>query len=458
MMPTNSTSTQQASSTRFNTPPVTEYWSQFEEQLLDGRFPLNKYAGSFQSGALFLSELDGREERRVVVKLVSAAASDAQVLAASWSLAHSLQHPNVARVYATAQASLGGLRVVYAVTDYAEESLDSILKERCLIESEARELLEASAQALGFLQSKGLLQGSLEPSAIVAVGDSIKLVSDHLMPVPEGRALRRELGPYDAPEVVTAGLSPASDVWALGAILYQALTRRLPAVPDHAAMLALPQPFAGILPNCLAKDPGQRWTPRSILTALGGARLESAPVTRQAAPPNTAKLVPAVSRAAWWKIAIAALAAVLLFVVWFATRSPATRRDSAVPPPAAGRANPAQRAPMASQPAPVSGRVSPFTPPAAQPRLGESPARARQRTIWRVVVYTYSTAAEAEKKAAANNRRWPDLHAAVFSPADHPPVLVVVGGTMDRDAANQLRRRLLAAGFPSDTYISNYSR
>ncbi len=458
MMPTNPTSTQQASSTRFNAAPVSDFWSQFEQQLLAGQFPLNKYAGSFHSGAIFLSELDSREGQRVAVKLVSAAASDAQELAASWTIAYSLQHPNVVRVYATGQASLGGLRVLYAVTDYAEESLDSILEERCLSEGEARELLDAFAHALGFLHSKGLLHGSLEPSAIVAVGNAIKLVSDHVIPVPERRALRCELGPYDAPEVGSAGRSPASDVWALGAILYQALTRRLPAATNHSAMLVLPQPFARILPNCLAPDPGQRWTPRSILGALGGVRPEFTPVARQALPANIATLVPAMSRAAWWKIAIAALAVVLLFGAWFATRSRPSKRAAAAIPPAASRVKPAQQALVASQPAPITGKVSPFTPPAAQPRLAESRAGERQRTIWRVVVYTYSTAAEAEKKAAAINRRWPDLHAAVFSPADHPPVLVVVGGTMDRDTANQFRRRVLASGFPSDTYVNNYSR
>ena len=176
MMSTNSTP--QASTTRFNTAPATEFWSQFEEQLLDGRFPLQKHVGGFQSGAIFLSELGGGEQQRVAVKLVSAAASDAQWLGSSWRIAHSLQHPNLVRVYATAQASLGGLRVVYAVTDYAEESLDGILEERCLTESEALELLVASAHALGFLHIKGLLPGLLEPSSIVAVGDAVKLACD----------------------------------------------------------------------------------------------------------------------------------------------------------------------------------------------------------------------------------------------------------------------------------------
>ncbi|MGA7415146.1 MAG: hypothetical protein WBW33_32040 [Bryobacteraceae bacterium] len=455
-MPTNSTP--QTSAARFSAAPATQYWSQFEEQLLDGRFPLNKHVGRFQSGAIFLSELEGGEHQRVTVKLVSAASSDAQWLGSSWRIAHGLQHPNVVRVYATGQTSLGGLRVVYAVTDYVDESLDCVLEERSLTESEARELLEASARALGLLHGKGLLQGSLEPSAIVAVGDAIKLISDHLMPIADGRAIRPQPGPYDAPEVATSGRSPASDVWALGSILYQALTRRLPAAADDPAMLALPQPFARILPNCLAPDLSRRWMPRAIEGALGNGRNEPAVVARLAAPLNSATLLPTVNRAAWWKIAVAAVAILLLSVAWFAKTSRATI-PAAPPTPAASQViKPARPVPAAPNPAPISGKVSPFTPPAAQPRLAESPARARQRTIWRVVVYTYSTAAEAEHKAAALNRRWPDLHAAVFSPADHPPVLVVVGGTMDRDAANQLRQRLLASGFPSDTYVNNYSR
>ena len=375
MMPTNSTSTHQASSTRVNTPPATEFWVQFEEQLLDGRFPLNKYAGSFQSGAVFLSELGGQEEPRVVVKLVSAAAGDAQALASSWSIAHTLHHPNLVRVYATGQASVGGLRMVYAVTDHADEGLDSIIQLRSLSESEARELLESSAHAVDFLQGRGLLHGSLEPSAIVAVGDAIKLETDHVIPAAQGRTVRRELDPYDAPEVLAAGRSVASEIWALGAILYRALTRRLPGAPDAPAMSALPQPFAAILPNCLANDPAQRWTPRSIVDALGGVQPGFTPIPRQHAPPNTATLLPTESRPAWWKISIVALAVLLLFIAWFAIRSRTDEAGGRHPPACCQPSKAGQQPHVAGPTGADAGKVSPFTPPATQPRLAESPAR-----------------------------------------------------------------------------------
>src|SRR5271165_2997952 len=415
MMPTNSAP--QASSSRLSAAPETEFWSQFEEQLLDGRFPLRKFVSGFQTGATFLSQLDGPEQQRVAVKVVSAAARDAQWLSLSWGLAQRLQHPNVVRVYATAQASLGGLRVVYAVTDYADESLECILEERSLTESEGRELLLTCSHALHFLHRKGLIHGSLEPSAIVAVGEAIKLLSDHLTPISEGRAVRRELGQYDPPEVATAGRSPASDVWALGAIVYQALTRQLPATASHSAMLALPQPFATILPNCLTRDPGQRWMPSAIEGALPGAASDSAPVTSKVTPAKIATLSPMASGVAWWKIAGPALGVLLLLVVWFAKASRPVQPAPAATPPSASRAKPAQPIPAPPRPAPITVKVSPFTPPAAKTRLAEeSPVHAQQRSIWRVVVYTYSTAAEAERKAAAINRRWPELHASVFSP------------------------------------------
>jgi len=453
-------STAQASIGGASAEPAKEFWGQFDGQLLDGRFPLQKYLGGFQTGAIFHSRLDGQGQQRVAVKLVSAAASDAQWLSSSWSLAQTLNHPNLVRVYATAQASLGGLRVVYAVTDDADETLESILEERSLTEAEARELLLTSASALSFLHGNGLLQSSLNPWSIVSVGESIKLLSDHLIPVTKGRDARREPGPYDAPEVATAGCSPASDVWALGATAFQALTQRLPAAAESSAMLALPPPFATILPNCLERDPGQRWLPRSIESALRGAASESAPATgavlaKMAVPVRA----PAVRGVAWWKITVASLALLLLLVAWFEKTSRRAPRNAPAIPPSASRVKPPQPTTDPPKPAPTIGKVSPFTPPDTQRKLAEeSPPHAQRRSIWRVVVYTYSTAAEADRKSAVINRKWPAFHASVFSPADHPPVLVVVGGPMDRDAANHLRRQLLASGFPSDTYVNNYSR
>src|SRR5664279_3546817 len=91
-----------ASVSEVNIPAPGEFWIQFEEQTLDGRFPLLKFVDAFQTGAVFLSRLEGQQQY-VAVKMVSAAKPDAQYLGLSWKIAEALQHPNVVRVYATGQ-------------------------------------------------------------------------------------------------------------------------------------------------------------------------------------------------------------------------------------------------------------------------------------------------------------------------------------------------------------------
>lgn len=445
-----------------NTPAPGEFWIQFEEQTLDGRFSLLKFIDAFQTGAVFLSRLEGQQQF-VAVKMVSMAVTDAQYLGLSWKIAEQLQHPNLVRVYATGQASLGGLRVVYAVTDYWDESLDRILAERSLTPQEARDLMLNGAHALDFLHGKGLLQACLGPSAVVAVGDAIKLSSDHLVPVGQGRTLHRSPQPDDAPELSSAGASPASDIWGLGATVYTALTQRQPSTADRSAILALPAPFSEILSHCLLANPAQRWTTGAIEGALGAPRLgtsKSSYAAPPAAKPTFARVIEPTSRKggiASWKVAIAAVAVLLaLFVIVISLRrparvAPATSQTVAREQPSVPPAPPAKAAE-------VTGKVSPFVPPAEQSKApARSPANSNSRSVWRVVVYTYKTSEEAERKVASLNQRWPELHVAVFAPSDHPPILVVVGGPMNRDGATRLRRTLVASGFPSDTYINNYS-
>ena len=64
-----------------------------------------------------------------MVKVVAATSRRATRRAASWRLAQELQHPNLIQVYGSGSAIMAGLRVVYAVMDYGDVTLERILRE-----------------------------------------------------------------------------------------------------------------------------------------------------------------------------------------------------------------------------------------------------------------------------------------------------------------------------------------
>ena len=79
--------------------------------------------------------------------------------------------------------------------------------------------------------------------------------------------------------------------------------------------------------------------------------------------------------------------------------------------------------------------------------------------VWRVVVYTYDGAADAENGARLVNQKHPDLKAEVFSPnGNSGPYLVVIGGQMNREDAIMLRQKARQLGLPHDTYAQNYKQ
>jgi eukaryotic-like serine/threonine-protein kinase len=80
------------------------------------------------------------------------------------------------------------------------------------------------------------------------------------------------------------------------------------------------------------------------------------------------------------------------------------------------------------------------------------------RAMWRVIAYTYTSRAAAEKKARAINGKWPDLHPQVFVPGGaNGMYLVALGGRMTREEALDLRKLAHGKGLPRDTYVQNYS-
>jgi TonB family protein len=155
--------------------------------------------------------------------------------------------------------------------EYAEENLGQILPQRPLTPEETRDLLEPALDALAFIHGKGLVHGRLKPSNVMAAQDQLKLSSDSLMKVGEPVAGSARASAYDAPEIATGKISPASDSWSLGVTLMEALTQRLPAreigmgepMPE-----TVPAPFMGIAHCCLRRDPERRCSAADIAARL----------------------------------------------------------------------------------------------------------------------------------------------------------------------------------------------
>ena len=262
-------------------------------RLIDGRFTLLTWLGGSQYSGVFLTELQGQQQK-ASIKLIPADAPDAEAHSSGWASASALSHPHLMRLFQTGTAEIDGVRLLYAVSEYSDEDLSQILPERPLTPTEAREMLDPVLDALSYLHSKGFVHGHLKPSNILVVDNQVKLSSDSLHGA--GRLARHiPEDIYSAPETATGTISAASDVWALGVTLVEALTQhppvwekskhKEPVVPE-----SLPQPFADIARECLRPDPARRCTlsyvklrldPGSMLPAVPSKASETKPARRR---------------------------------------------------------------------------------------------------------------------------------------------------------------------------------
>ncbi len=138
--------------------------------------------------------------------------------------------------------------------------------------------------AMHYLHRHRMLHLDLKPANIVAVGRIAKVLDLSQARPPGNGVAKWGTHEYMAPEQVCGGrFSPATDVWGIGCVLYEAATGRQ-AFPTNApgkyyAQLNSPTPpltryrrvpgaFAALVAWCLASDPTARPTVASVMTLL----------------------------------------------------------------------------------------------------------------------------------------------------------------------------------------------
>jgi TonB family protein len=270
---------------------MTEVWTKWEGQAINGVFPLRRFLSASDHSAVFLTEYKAQNLPNAALKLVPAIPALAQAQLSHWTTATTLAHPHLIRLFEAGRCQLGGLQFLFVVMEYAEQTLSQILLQRALTPGEVREMLPPTLSALAFLHSKNLVHGQLKPSNILAVNDQLKLASDSVRPAGGSTATIAGSSLYDPPEAKHHSFSAAGDIWGLGITMAEALTQHLPSWPDSKSETvsfpaALPSTFVAIVRQCLNRNPANRPTVADVEAQIKPA--PQLPVVSEPQPAHSA--------------------------------------------------------------------------------------------------------------------------------------------------------------------------
>jgi len=288
---------------------------------------------------------DTRLGRIVALKVLREGTADAQSRSRFEREARAiaaLKHPHICTVHDV--GSDGGIE--YLVIEYLEgETLtDRLQRGSMTIDEWLRCALEV-AQALDCAHAERLVHRDLKPSNIMLTHAGAKLLDFGLAKMCSNRVSTRDetksaeltrkgtvvgTPSYMAPEQLQGlDVDGRADVFAFGAVFYEALTGRrafdggsyaaisdavLRARPPAIAELRpnVPTPLARIIDTCLAKDPNERWqSAHDIVVQLRDLNSDSAALKR---PRDRARRIPSVRTIAAAVLLVLLIAATALFI------------------------------------------------------------------------------------------------------------------------------------------------
>ena len=108
---------------------LTELWTRLQGHVVNGVFPLGRCLGSSDHSAVFLTRSAG-QAAELAIKLVATNRSLAETQLPRLKRAGALAHPHLLRLLEWGGCQLEGLPYLYAVMEYADQTLAQLLQNR----------------------------------------------------------------------------------------------------------------------------------------------------------------------------------------------------------------------------------------------------------------------------------------------------------------------------------------
>jgi serine/threonine protein kinase len=313
-------------------------------ELVDGRYRIEYPLGG-GGMALVYRARDEQRGRQVAVKVLAENLNEDRDLRKRFireaQIAARLSHPNIVEVYDSGHDGRP-----YIVMEYiAGPTLGEELGRRGPLPiGEAAELIAQAADGLAHAHSAGIVHRDVKPGNLLLRPDGGLKITDfgiaHALDATRLTQAGAVLGTaaYLAPEQASGSdVTPASDVYALGAVLYELLTGAPPYVAASFIEIVMrkldgpPQPPSALDPRvtrdldiavarCLDADPSRRPTAAGLRDAL---RSRSEAMTKIVVPASLAPTRrlsrPRKVRSSWLALLAAVLvgAGALGLVAWF---------------------------------------------------------------------------------------------------------------------------------------------
>ncbi len=234
-------------------------WKSLCGKVLEGGYELKEIIEAEGEKATFRVRVLGDYSLKAAASFYVLEGNDGQGQITVWRALRAFEsRSNLAVPLGAGAWDIGGTSAIYLVFQLPDETLEDVLGSRALESEEAIEVLRSIAKGVQELHANGFVHGCISPREVLAIGNGIELSTESVRRINTEPIIERRPAKYLAPESGPRNLTGASDVWCLGATLFEALTQKVyePGLSDEAANLK--HPFGVLASCCLDPDPEKR--------------------------------------------------------------------------------------------------------------------------------------------------------------------------------------------------------